>query len=75
MSTPSWYGSIGVMHARHLRRRRGLRAWMVDALTMGFRCISGGRERPRRRRCVIADRSDADRRQRVNAQPEAMRSK
>lgn len=75
MSTPSWYGSIGVMHARHLRRRRGLAEWMVDALTTGLRCLSGGRERPSRRRCVISNKPTAKRRQRVEAQLEAMRNK
>lgn len=53
MTTPSWYGSIGVMNAAHLhRRRQGLRRRAVRAFAAACRCIGlwrlravGGRRR------------------------------
>jgi hypothetical protein len=73
MSTPSWYGSIGVMHARHLRRRRRIGARLMGALFGslrravlgdGRRQQSGSRWAARKRAlgagpCLIATQSEA----------------
>lgn len=54
MTTPSWYGSIGVMNAAHLyhKRQQGLRRRAVRAFAAACRCIGlwrlrtgGGRRR------------------------------
>ena len=75
MSIPSWYGAIGLMHARHLRRRRGVSAWMMEALFGGVR-----RLRIRRRQRRHCRRGGTERSLRTGAPPvvvqaEAMRSK
>ena len=49
MNTPRWYGSIGVMNASHLhrKRRQGLHRRAAMAFAAAFRCIGMWRERAR----------------------------
>jgi len=74
MSIPSWYGAIGLMHARHLRRRCGVRAWMVEALFGSVRRLRIRRQRRQYRR-GRADRALRTESRPVWVQAEAMRSK
>ena len=75
MSTPSWYGSIGVMHARHLRRRRGIGAWMAGALSKSFGEFGVWRERPRRRRLAAEGSAQHAAELAAHGHSEAIRSK